>query len=142
MISERELDAMLDRWVAEYGPGGFPHENTTNLIQTLIDHKGFVPSGGGHRAVPFGTVADDVEAAVRAMENTPDQPGTPCLCFRAAKVLRMNYLAPDHLPEQERLYRLSRIGMRMSRHTYYRALQLGRAFLLGYLMPAREKAVA
>ena len=43
-----------------------PNELSTNLIQTLIDHNGFVPSSGGFRKIPLGTIADEVEAAIAA----------------------------------------------------------------------------
>ena len=130
MISERELDDMLTRWSKEYGPGGMPREADTNWLQTIIDGGARSTKG---RHVVLNTIADEVENAVKQMENMPGEPGRPCMCFRAAKVLRVNYLQPDFLPEQERLYKLSRIGLSMGRDTYYRALGFGRAFLMGRL---------
>lgn len=131
MISESQLDDMLQMWRKEYGPGGMNAAPTQNLIQTLIDHKGQPPSSGGYRRVLLGTIGDDVQRAVNEM--TVIQAPAPNPYFRAANVLRIDYLTPNHWPECERLQKLSRIGLRMSRHTYYRSLQFGRAYLMGYL---------
>jgi hypothetical protein len=138
MITETELHERLKEWIREYGPGGLPHEATTNLIHTLVDHKGFVPSGGGFRSIPLGTLADEVEGAVCDMESAPGRAGDENVSFKAAKVLRAYYLTPIHWPEEERIRRLRLIGLSMGRHTYYRFVQLGRAYLMGYLS-SREK---
>jgi hypothetical protein len=53
--------------------------------------------------------------------------------------LRAYYLTPKHWPEEERISRLSLIGLRMSKPTFYKFVQLGRAFLMGYLN-SREPA--
>lgn len=140
MVNESELQELLRAWIREYGPGGLPSEKVSNFIQTLMDHKGFVPSKRGYMPVQIRTVADDVESAICAMETTPAMPKEPNVCYVAAKTLRAYYLTPKHWPEDERLLALRKVGLPMSRHTYYRNVQLGRAFLMGYLTP--KKCVA
>lgn len=134
MMSEQKLDLRLEQWAQEYGWGGMPTGSSdANIIQRLIDHKGFVPSSRGFVPVPIQTAADEVEHAVKAMESKVGTPGEPNSYYRAANVLRVEYLTPKYWPESERLDRLSRIGLAMSRHTYYRAIQFARAFLMGFL---------
>lgn len=135
LLTESQLDERLDQWAREYG-SRWSCGSGGNIIQTLIDHKGFVPSGGGSGPV-LCTKADEVEAAVSRMQNTLTEPGTTNPYYRAAFVLRAEYLTPNHWPESERLEWLKRIGLSMSRHTYYRALQFARAFLAGFL--SKEK---
>lgn len=144
MISESQLQDMLRAWIREYGMGGLPHEKTSNFLQSIIDHKGFVPSSTGYRGVQLGTIGDKVEQAIQDMASTPAMPGDENKMFKAATVLRAYYLTPKHWAEEERIKRLKAIGLPMSRHTYYRFVQLGRAFLMGYLQPERnmEKSVA
>ena len=140
MMTETQLDGRLADWQREYGWGGMPKESSgTNILQRLIDHKGFVPSSRGYVPVPIRTLADEVEAVVMVMQNTPHKPGTPNPYYRAAMVLRVEYLTPQYWPEQERLLKLKRIGLEMSRHTYYRALGFARAYLMGNFS---NKAVA
>lgn len=144
MISESQLREMLKAWIREYGMGGLPHERTANFLQSLIDHKGFVPSKIGYRTVQLGTIGDKVEQAIQAMASTPGNPGDENILFKAATVLRAYYLTPKHWPEEDRIRKLRASGLPMSRHTYYRLVQIGRAFLLGYLVPERnmEESVA
>lgn len=137
MISGTELHEKIKAWIREYGPGGMPNEKSSNLIQTLMDHKGFVPTGRGFLPVTLRTVADDVEAAVNEMAQTPAEAGDENVCFKAAMCMRVYYLTPNYWPESERLQRLKKIGLPMSRFTYYRYVQIGRAFLMGYLTSRR-----
>lgn len=141
MINERQLRDKLKFWISEYGYGGMPGGKGSNIIQTLIDHKGFVPSKRGYVAIPVQTVGDEVEAAVRIMANTPGEAGDENVLFKAAMSMRAYYLTPKHWPEEDRIKELRNVGLPMSRHSYYRNVQLGRAFLMGYLN-TREKEVA
>lgn len=109
-----------------------------SILQRLIDHEGFVPSSRGYVPVPIKTLADEVEAAVMLMQMTRTDSG-PNPYYRSAMVLRIEHLTPNYWPEQERLQKLRRIGLDISRHTYYRSLQFGRAFLMGHFS---TKAVA
>lgn len=143
MINESELRSMLKHWIREYGQGGMPHERSANLIATLIDHKGFVPTQGGFRGVPLNTIADEVQRAVDEMSSMPGEVGDENVLFKAAMALKAYYLTPKHWPEEERIRCLRDIGLPMSRHTFYRNIQFGRAFLLGYLTSREdEKTVA
>lgn len=131
MISESQLNDLLQHWRREYGPGGMALSQGQSIIQTLIDHKGQPPSSGGSRRILLGTSGDDVESAVFNMGQIIAP--APNRYFRAANVLRVEYLTPNHWPESERLQKLSRIGLRMKRDAYYDALNFGRAYLMGYL---------
>jgi len=144
MVTEQQLRDMLRAWIREYNEvGGLPREPTRNFLQSLIEHKGFVPSSG-YRGIPLGTIGDKVEKAMQDMASTPAEPGEENLMFKASMVLRAYYLTPKHWPEEDRINGLKAIGLPMSRHTYYRMVQIGRAFLLGYLTPERniEEAIA
>jgi hypothetical protein len=133
MVSVDELSELLAQWIKEYGQGGMPKESATNWLQTVIDHKGFKPSSGGRRAIQLNTVADGVESVVTNLQNTPG-------FFKAAMVLRAYYLGPSGLAEDDRIARLKRIGLPMSRAKYYELVRLGRASLMLILEPARRVA--
>lgn len=75
--------------------------------------------------------ADEIERIVRAMED--------CGRWREARVLRAEYYMAG-VPEAERLQRLARIGLRMSRTSYYAFLGSARAFVLGALSQVRAEA--
>jgi hypothetical protein len=141
VINEVQLKVKLKFWIREYGWGGMPDSggSSSNLIQTLIDHKGFVPTSKGYVGIALQTIGDEVEAAVRIMEQMPGEAGDENVCFKGAMALRAYYLTPKHWPEEERISRLSLIGLRMSKPTFYKFVQLGRAFLMGYLN-SREPA--
>ena len=130
-MSESYLDELIVEWHKEYGPGGLPGGGA-NILQTLIDHKGEPPAGGGSWGRSALSVADDVEAAVTRMQLTPSA-AAPNQFYRAAMVFRAEHLGPAHWPEEERLRQLARVGLPMSRHTYYRSIQFARAYLMGAL---------
>lgn len=134
MISEAELRDMLQQWVKEYGYGGMPKESSTNILQTIIDHKGFTPSSGGFRAIPMNTVGDLVEAAVVRMQNTPG-------FFKAAMALKAHYTAcPNNLTEGDRIGRLHSIGIPMTSMQYREQVGIGHAVLMLELDPPRRMA--
>lgn len=138
MMTTEMLKVRLADWEREYGWGGMPRANTgANVLQQLIEHKGFVPSGRGFIPIPIKTLADEVEAAVMLMQNTPGE--SPNTFYRAAMVLRVEHLTPSYWPEQERMAKLRRIGLSMSRHTYYRLIQFAHAYLMGHFS---QRAVA
>ena len=139
MITEAELADRIHHWINEYGPGGYPHERSTNFLQLLIEHQGFVPAACGFVGVKLGTIADEVEDAIRSMTETPGLPGDENVCYKAAMVLRAYYLTPKHWPEDDRMRSLKLIGLPMSRDSYYRYVRLGRAFLLGFLCANDKK---
>lgn len=145
VITEEQLRGKLKFWIREYGWGGMPSSKSSNLIQTLMDHKGFVPSHKGYVGIPLQTIGDEVEAAVREMEQMPGEAGDENVLFKAAMSLRAYYLTPKEWAEEDRLYRLRLIGLSMSKPTFYKFVQYGRAFLLGYLNSReneKEKSLA
>lgn len=129
MINEAQLDAWLEQWACEYGRDcDMPLSRACNPLQSLIARNGFAPSGGSPRIV-IGTWADEVESAVRALELMRGEPGTTNQTFRAAMCLRECYLSPQYWPEEERLRALAKVGIAISRQTYYRAVQYARGYL-------------
>jgi hypothetical protein len=139
VINEAQLKVKIKFWIREYGWGGMPHSGaSSNILQTLIDHKGFVPTAKGYTGIALQTIGDEVESAVRIMEQMPGEAGDENVCFKGAMALRAYYLTPKYWPEEERISRMALIGLRMSKPTFYKFVQLGRAFLMGYLN-SREK---
>lgn len=70
--------------------------------------------------------AREIEAVMRAMEDRGR--------WREARALRCEYLLRAR-PEADRLAALARIGLRMSRASYYNSLQAALAFVDGALAP-------
>ena len=122
MIDVTELDVRLRGWAEEYGGGKYAHVgwHSRNLLQTLVEHQGFVPSSRGFVPIPIRSAADLVEKVVRDME-TSDM-------LRHAKVLRCDYFQPNATVDQ-RLRSMSRIGFGMSRAGYYDLLAQAKCYV-------------
>ncbi len=125
-MDKKQLDARLQNWAEEYGGGRYENIGyaSQNILQTLIEHKGFVPSSRGFVPVPIQSAADEVESAVRMMESIG--------YFRPGRVLRCEYFV-QRAPIEVRLSNLRRIGISISRAVYYDYLAIGRAFVAGQL---------
>jgi len=121
-----ELEARLVAWAKEYGEGNGPGIGWSgqNLLQTLIDHKGFVPNSRGYVPVPIQTGADEVESIVRGMEASG--------WFRHVRALRCDYYRPN-IGIDQRLQMMRRIGLGMSRTGYYEYVSQAKAFVAGAL---------
>jgi hypothetical protein len=74
-------------------------------------------------------LAAEIELIVLAMERAGR--------WRECRVLRAEHFL-EALPEKERLQRLARIGLRMSRSTYYTYLRSAHSFLLGALLHQQD----
>jgi len=127
MIDRESLEIRLNGWVQEYGGGryeniGYP---SSNILKTLIDHEGFIPSSRGFVPIPIRSAADEVEAAVKEMEKSD--------WLRCARVLRSDYFLPN-VPIEVRLRNLQREGVHLSRTSYYEHLAQAKAYLAGALM--------
>lgn len=129
MIDKTELEGRLKAWADEYGGGKYENVgwHSRNLLQTLVEHQGFVPSARGYIPVPIRSAADEVEQAVREMEAGD--------WYRQARVLRCDYFLPN-LPVEVRLKNMRQIGLPMSRAGYYDLLAQGKAFISGRLSRA------
>ncbi len=92
-------------------------------------------AGDVHSMVAIGSAAlsgaQEIECIVSAME----QQGR----YKESRVLRAEYFL-QALPETDRLQKLQRIGIPLSRVTYYTYLRTARAFLSGAL--SRQSAPA
>lgn len=125
-MDKKQLEQRLENWAKEYGGGRYDDLGyaSRNILQTLIEHEGFIPSTRGYVPIPIRSQADEVEAAVRMMESTG--------YFRPGRVLRCEYFITS-APMELRLQNLSRIGISISRAGYYDYLAIGKAFVAGQL---------
>jgi hypothetical protein len=127
MLDRTELERRCLVWAREYGGGRYENIGyaSRNLLQTLIEHGGFVPDTGCSAGKsPIRTEADDVEEAVRRMEAGG--------MFRPGRVIRCEYFMLE-APEEQKLQNLRHIGLGMSRAGYYNYLAQAKAFLAGAL---------
>jgi hypothetical protein len=132
-ITDDELQEKIRAWRREYGGGGSAYvAGMSNILQTLIDHKGFVPRAQGKRGIALGTIADEFEQALRDMAATPAEPGRPNQCFRMAMAFRCYYQSSIDDADEDMIDRMRDIGLPMSRSTFYRSVRQARAFLLGW----------
>jgi len=130
-MDKKQLEARLVHWAEEYG--GSRYEDigfaSRNILQSLIEHQGFMPSSRGFIPVPINTLADEVEAAVQTMESIG--------YIRPARTLRCEYFLKS-APIEVKLQNLRRMGIDIKRPTYYDYLAIGKAFVIGQL--SKEKA--
>lgn len=129
MIDRTALESRLRNWAEEYGGSKYANVGWPgrNMIQTLVEHQGFVPDARGFIPVPIRSLADDVEAVVREMEQGD--------YHRQAKALRCDYFQPS-MAIDVRLQRMRAIGLPMSRAGYYDLLAQAKAFVAGALSRA------
>ena len=126
MLTETQLDDLLDKWAREYGHGR--HNvgwHGVSPMQSVVDYHGKAPQVTGFRPhVVLGTLADKVEAAVVDL-----QPRHWVQC----SVLRCEYLGHGNRPIEAKLDQLRALGMPQSRATYYRRLDEIRTLLCAVL---------
>jgi hypothetical protein len=130
MIDRESLEVRLRGWAQEYGGGryeniGYP---SSNALQTLIEHQGFMPNSAGFVPIPIRSAADEVEAAVNAMERSG--------WYRQGRVVRCDYFLP-HAAMESRLKNLAKAGVSLSRASYYDHLAQAKAYLAGALSGAK-----
>lgn len=130
-MDRKDLECRLENWAAEYGGGRYQDIGyaSRNILQTLIEHEGFVPNSGGFAPVPINTQADEVEAAVRQMEVIG--------YLRPGRVIRCEYFMA-RAPMEAKLRNLDRVGISIKRPTYYDYLAIAKAFVHAQLV--QEKA--
>jgi hypothetical protein len=130
-MDKKALEGRLENWAEEYGGGRYEDIGyaSRNILQTLIEHKGFIPSSRGFIPIPIRSMADEVESAVRLMESLR--------YFRQGRVIRCEYFIRT-APMEVRLSNLKRIGISTSRAGYYDYLAIAKAFVAGKL--AKEAA--
>ena len=125
-MNRAELELRLEGWAQEYGGGRYENIGfaSRNLLQTLIEHGGFVPDSRGFVPVSIRSAADEVEAVVREMESGD--------YFKPGRVLRCDYFLPN-VPMDVRLKNLKRVGISTSRAGYYDLLAQAKAYVAGAL---------
>lgn len=130
LLSESQLDERLRAWSREYGWGGLPAGiRGKNVLQKLIDHKGFVPERVNPPGAQHQTWGDEVQAHVVALQTSPPDPKDPQYTYRIACVLQAEHLTPAHWPFEERRRRLVAIGVDIGRTRYFELLKLGHLYL-------------
>lgn len=123
-VDREELKIRLAGWAFEYGGGKYENigYSNRNLLQTLIEHGGFVPSSGGYKPIPIRSAADEIESIVKRMEAEG--------WFKHGRVLRCdNFMA--NAPIEVRLKALQNIGVRLSRASYFNVLAAAEAYVAG-----------
>lgn len=125
-MDKKQLEARLVQWAEEYGGGRYEDIGfaSRNVLQSLIEHQGFVPSGGGYRGILVNTPGDEVQSAVLAMEAFG--------YVRPARTIRCEYFLKS-APLELKLQNLRRVGIDIKRPTYYDYLAIGKAFVMGQL---------
>jgi hypothetical protein len=128
-MDKATLEARLKGWAEEYGGGRYEHVgwHSRNLLQTLVEHQGFVPNARGFIPIPIRSAADEVETLVVRMEAAE--------YYRQGRVLRCDYFLPN-LPMDVRLRNLRQIGIQTSRAGYYDLLAQAKAYVAGALAHA------
>lgn len=122
MLTETQLDYALDQWRREWGFGGMPRAwPGYSPSLKLADHKGRGPQVVGFKPqVVLGTLADEVETAVKKLE---------MIDWKAMSVLRCEYLGRMDRPIEAKLDQLRDLGMPQSERTYYRRLAMAKEML-------------
>jgi len=130
MIDREALESRLRGWAQEYGGGKYENigYQSRNMLQTLIEHGGFVPDSRGFIPVPIRSAADEVESAVAAMESGG--------WHRQGRVLRCDYFMPNASMDM-RLRNLRHIGVSLSRASYFDYLAQAKAYIAGALASAK-----
>lgn len=141
MLSQSQLDDRLKAWSREYGVGGLPDGlRGKNILQRLIDHRGFVPercNPGGANARTWG---DEVNEHVVTLQTSPPDPKDPQYTYRIACVLRAEHLTPEFWPFEERRRRLKAMGVDVGRTRYFELLKLGHLYLRARIRTHGEAA--
>jgi hypothetical protein len=130
MLSQSQLDERLQAWTREYGWGGLPDGmRGRNVLQRLIDHKGYMPERVNPPGPQNQTWGDEVQQRVVELQTSPPDPRDPHYTYRIACVLQAEHLTPSHWPVEERLRRLEPLGVVIGRTRYFELLKLGHLYL-------------
>lgn len=113
-MNDQELKQRLAQWATAFGG--------TQFLRLGYAEPGALPEHGGPTAPDASPEAEEIERIVRTME----QSGR----WRESRVLRAEYFMAG-LPEPDKLQRLARIGLTMSRAAYYTYLNSANAFVSG-----------
>ena len=133
MLTESQLDHMLDQGRRVYGHGGIPRAwQGVSPMQAIADFHGKAPRVTGFRPqVMLGTVADDVERAVHAMLS---------LHPLGFMVLRCEYMGRQDRPWEAKQSQLSGLGFRIDRDAYDAAIESARIVLKATIESMYESA--
>lgn len=120
----RRLEQRLEEWAAEYL--NFPNTEGTaaNILQLLIDHKGFIPRGTGGSSIHDRSKAEEVDDVVNSMLRAG--------WWLHAMILRMEYWRPEPAMEQ-RLEIIRGRGVSIGRTGYFSKLAEAKMYVAGAL---------
>ena len=124
MIGKGEVEGLLKHWADEFGGGRYEWLGyaSSNILQRLADHKGFVPSSGGYKKPPIRTQAHDVDDIVTEMLSGD--------WWQAAHVLRAEYFMPNAAFEAKRdALAKPPILVKVGRTRYYDLLELAKGYV-------------
>ena len=124
MRRKNELENRLREWAEEYRQRDDNH-GWQGISPTAILVKWGGRPPDGQSQPEHATPADEVEQAVQALEKQKDG-------YRAAMVLRCEY-AMERCAESHKRQKLSRIGLPMSRATFYDELWVARVHVAAWL---------
>jgi hypothetical protein len=112
MKASKALEARLEGWAAEYAGGRYDNVGWPGIspMATIAKYHGRAPEGLTGEVIALGTPADEVEAAVVALERMRDG-------FKPGRVLRAEFWI--RAGEDVKLQALRRVGLPMSRQGYY-----------------------
>jgi hypothetical protein len=127
MRRNTDLEARLEEWAGEYGGARYEDNGWHGIspLANIIKYHGRAPQGLNPRRVETNGAADEVEAAVRALE--AQKAGVV-----PASVLRCHYFAGD-VPRDVRLQRLARVGNRMDSTRYSHHLRMAKMHVAAWL---------
>lgn len=127
MRKSTTLEARLVEWGREYGGGRYENNGWQGIspLATLMKYHGRAPQGLNPARVETNGPADEVEAAVRALQV---QNGGEVL----AAVLRCEYFSGD-AARDVKLHRLSRVGHRMATSRFSHHLRVAKIHVAAWL---------
>ena len=118
------LEQRLEQWGEEYLNFRDVEGAGRNILQVLIDHKGYIPRAKGGRSIYDRTPAEEVNDIVDSMRNAG--------WWLHATILRMDYWRPEP-PMERRLEILAARGCVVSRTGYFTKLAEAKFWVAGAL---------
>lgn len=127
MARVNDLEARLNDWYREYAGGKYENIGWQGVspLEVMMKYQGRAPQGLNPRRMEINSPADEVEAAVRALEC---QVGGRV----PAAVLRCEYFATSQ-PRAVKISRLAKVGGRMNTIRFSQHLRVAKIHVAGWL---------